>query len=89
VVAVYSGNDYLDLIRRDDRPYLTQDPDGAFTEHPPYFLVYADPRSKASLLESSRVYQFGKAALGPSLLYQVSRVEIALSESRHHQSRIR
>lgn len=76
LVALYVGNDFLDLVRQDDRPYLTRDRSGVFTAHPPRFLVYDDPARTPSLLERSRVYQFGKAALGPTILYQISRFKL-------------
>jgi lysophospholipase L1-like esterase len=76
LIAFYAGNDYLDIIREDDRPYLTREPDGRVKEHPPHFVVYRDPAEKPSWLEASRTYSVAHAALGPTLLYQTSRVKL-------------
>ena len=42
VAAFYVGNDLLDLLRFDDRPYLTQEGED-FVAHPPIWVVYRDP----------------------------------------------
>jgi hypothetical protein len=76
LVAIYVGNDFLDIIREDDRPYLTRSPDGAIESHPPLFIVYRNPNEQPSWLEHSRLYSVGHAAVGPTLLYQVSRVRL-------------
>lgn len=76
VVAIYSGNDYLDLIREDDRPHLVRGPSGAFEARPPTFVVYRDPNEPPGLLEKSRVWQIGRGLLGPTILYQFSRVRL-------------
>jgi hypothetical protein len=76
LVAFYVGNDFLDIIREDDRPYLTRDPDDRVREHPPHFVNYRDPAERPSWLEASRAYSVAHAALGPTLLYQISRVKL-------------
>jgi SGNH hydrolase-like domain, acetyltransferase AlgX len=76
LVAFYAGNDYLDIIREDDRPYLSREPDGTVKAHPPHFVVYKDPSEKPSSLEASRTYSIAHAALGPTLLYQISRAKL-------------
>lgn len=76
LVAFYVGNDFLDIIRQDDRPYLTLGPHGEVEAHKPLFVNYQDPDEKPGWLESSRTYTVGRAALGPTLLYQISRVKL-------------
>lgn len=76
VVAIYAGNDYLDLIREDDRPHLVRGPGGTFEARPPTFVVYRDPNEPPSFLERSRVWQIGRGLLGPTILYQFSRVRL-------------
>lgn len=76
IVAVYVGNDFLDLIREDDRPSLEINPQGEFEPRPPTFMYYRDPDAAPSLWESSRVVQVGRGLLGPTILYQISRVRL-------------
>ena len=78
VTAIFLGNDFLDLIRRDDRPWLRLEADGSFSAHAPYFLVYPDPAARRSALDSIRLYQFAKASLSPTLLYQISRLKLLM-----------
>jgi len=76
VVTLYMGNDFLDLIRQDDRPYLVRTADGRVEAHPPVFITYDDPTRPLAWYESTRLWQLGRAALGPTLLYQISRVRL-------------
>jgi hypothetical protein len=86
LVAFYAGNDFLDIIREDDRPYLKLGRDGRVEAHPPHFVVYRDPAEKPGILEKSRIYSVGRAAMGPTVLYQISRVKLLymnLANARH------
>ena len=74
IVAEYVGNDFLDMIRQDDRPYLLLKPDGTFEPHAPRFITYEDPSASPSLLDSSRLFSVVKAITGPTIRYQYSRV---------------
>ena len=74
IVAEYVGNDFLDMIRQDDRPYLLLKPDGTFEPHPPRFITYKDPSASPSLLDRSRFLSVVKAITGPTIRYQYSRV---------------
>lgn len=76
IVAEYVGNDFLDMIRRDDRPFLTENRDGSFEAHRPQFVTYDDPTQKPSLLERSRLLTLLRSLGGPTLRYQLSRVKI-------------
>lgn len=76
VVTIYLGNDFLDLVRQDDRPYLARTADGGVEARPPVFITYDDPARPPAWYESARLWQLGRAALGPTLLYQVSRVRL-------------
>jgi hypothetical protein len=74
IVAEYVGNDFLDMIRQDDRPYLELKPDGTFVPHPPRFVTYTDPSEGPSLLDRSRFFSVLKSLTGPTLRYQYSRL---------------
>jgi hypothetical protein len=76
IVAEYVGNDFLDLIRQDDRPYLTLEPDGRFEAHPPRFVSYEDPSRPKGWLGHSRVFAVIKGLTGPTIQYQISRTLI-------------
>ena len=76
IVAEYVGNDFLDMIRQDDRPYLTERPGGTFESHPPRFVYYEDPSAGPGLLDHSRLYAVLKGLAGPTVRYQYSRVRI-------------
>jgi len=76
LVALYAGNDFLDIVREDDRPYLKLGRDGQVEAHAPHFVVYRDHSEKPGILEMSRIYSVGRAALGPTILYQISRVKL-------------
>lgn len=76
IVGEYVGNDFLDLIRQDDRPYLTETSSGGFEEHQPRFVSYRDPDEQAGILERSRLLAVLSGMLGASLRYQLSRAFI-------------
>jgi lysophospholipase L1-like esterase len=76
MVGLYIGNDFMDLIRQDDRPYLTREPDGKIEAHRPEFLMYEDPESSPGLLASTRVASLTNQVLGPTLLYQARRARM-------------
>jgi hypothetical protein len=76
VVGLYIGNDFMDLLRQDDRPYLTADENRTVTSHSPHFMVLQNPADPPSFLSSSRLYALSRAALGPTVYYQVSRGQL-------------
>jgi len=78
VLAVYLGNDLLDAVRTDDRPYLEEQPDGSFEKRPPVFIVFADPHSHGNWITNSRTAELVRKAAGPTLLYSVSRFRLLL-----------
>jgi hypothetical protein len=84
VVALYVGNDLMDLMRRDDRPYLVRQPDGSFEPHGPEFITLDDPQATSSLLDSSRVCALARRALGPTLMYQSRRARMLLHDAKGH-----
>ena len=73
MVGIYIGNDFMDLIRQDDRPYLTREADGSVKAHPPDFMMYEDPDAEPGMLASTRMVSLTKQALGPTFLYQTRR----------------
>jgi acetyltransferase AlgX (SGNH hydrolase-like protein) len=74
IVAEYVGNDFLDMIRQDDRPYLRIKPDGTMVPEPPRFITYPDPSARPGLLDHSRLYSVLVALAGPTIRYEYSRV---------------
>ncbi len=76
IVAEYVGNDFLDMVRQDDRPYLTELPNGSFQPHRPRFVTYHDPSEPPGMLDNSRVLAVFKGFLGPTIQYQFSRIMI-------------
>jgi lysophospholipase L1-like esterase len=78
VVTMYLGNDLVDLLRHDDRPYLTLEPPGRVQAHPPVFMVYENPSRPAGWWENARIYGLTRIILGPTVLYQISRARALL-----------
>jgi hypothetical protein len=78
VVGFYIGNDLMDLVRRDDRPYLTLEAGGRVVAHPPLYVLVRDPATGPTWLETSRLYAKGREVLGPTLFYQVTRTRMLL-----------
>ena len=76
VVVVYAGNDLADLVRHDDRPYLTEE-NGKFVHHDPVFMVHTDPNSRP-VLRNSALYNTVAQAVDSSIGYQVSRATLLL-----------
>jgi len=76
IVGLYLGNDYMDLIRHDDRPYLTIESGGEIRSHSPDFVIFDDPTKPRSLLASTRVYSVVRSTLGPGVYYQYTRARI-------------
>ena len=76
IVGLYIGNDFMDLIRQDDRPYLTREADGSVKEHSPLFMMYDDPNGVPGLLASTRIASLAKRVLGPTFLYQARRAKL-------------
>jgi len=85
-VGIYMGNDFMDLIRPDDRPYLTLEPDGTIRHHSPDFVMLEDPASAASFLESSRLFGIVRKAAGQTLLYEVRRAKLLLHGAAGQQN---
>ncbi len=80
IVGFYVGNDLMDLIRRDDRPYLTLKPDGTGVHHAPEFVLSDDPARPPSAWLSSRLYAAVQRSLGPTLRYQLVRAGMLLHD---------
>jgi hypothetical protein len=62
VLNFYTGNDFYDLIRSDDRPNLKHLPDGSYTLAPPLWVAYTDPTSER-FWQKSRVLYAGHLLL--------------------------
>jgi hypothetical protein len=58
LVNFYTGNDFYDLIRTDDRPHLVRAPDGGYAVAPPEWVAYYDPDTDP-LWRQSRILYLG------------------------------
>ena len=77
VVAYYVGNDFLDLLRIDDRPRLSFE-DGAWVHEPPEFVKNWDPDA-SGILESSRVVFVLRACFRKTIGYPWDRTRVLFS----------
>ncbi len=84
IVAEYVGNDFLDMVRQDDRPFLRLLPDGTLQPEPPRFVTYPDPSDRPGLLDRSRLYSVLKSLAGPTIRYQYSRVVLLHNNLREY-----
>jgi hypothetical protein len=55
ILNLYSGNDFFDLMRIDDRPYFEPKGDGTYAIHPPVWYRLSDPTLRGSWTEQSRL----------------------------------
>lgn len=55
IFNLYIGNDFYDLFRIDDRPYLAKDAHGDYKIHSPVWIQYRDPASQGKSMQNSRV----------------------------------
>jgi len=78
ILAIYLGNDLLDMTRTDDRPYLVEQPDGSFQQREPEFIVFADPDNLGNWITRSRTASVVRTAVGPNILYSFSRFRMLL-----------
>lgn len=76
IVGLYIGNDFMDLIRQDDRPYLTRQSDGTVELRRPEFMIYADPESPPRAFALTQTATLARRALGPTFLYQMRRARM-------------
>jgi lysophospholipase L1-like esterase len=76
IVAIYLGNDLQDLMRHDDRPYLTLEQDGRVVHHDPAFVRYQDPKTVDAWYNQSKLLGLAEAAIGPTLLWEAKRAAI-------------
>ena len=61
IVGLYLGNDFMDLIRHDDRPYLTRKANGEVEAHTPDFMMYEDPAREQGTFASIRTLSLRQA----------------------------
>ena len=76
IVTIYAGNDLIDLVRHDDRPYLAME-NGNFVQHDPVFMVYTDP-NRRPLLHHSALYNAVTQEVRSKFGYQISRAGLLL-----------
>jgi len=80
VVGIYMGNDVMDMMRQDDRPYLVKTPDGRLQHHNPDFIVMRDPEDRPSFLESLLVYGKVHNVVARNIGYQMTRVKLLIHD---------
>jgi len=82
VMNLYTGNDFYDLIRVDDRPHYTMESDGSITIKPPVWITYEDPNGQSSV-DKSRIIWAGKKItrtfLGPRI---IARLQFLLGSAK-------
>lgn len=71
VVAIYIGNDFLDMLRFDDRPSLIIT-DKGISKRPPQYVIYSDPPFKP-WLNHSLIYHFYRSIIK----YKLDRVLVS------------
>lgn len=81
IVMYYLGNDSLDLVRKDDRPYLTLSESGEIEENSPRFVVYADPEQLDRFPFTSRVFSLVYWGPAGDLRYQITRGRMLLGNA--------
>ena len=53
ILNLYTGNDFFDMIRIDDRPYYEPDGAGKYRIHPPVWYKFTDPSTKGKRMKHS------------------------------------
>lgn len=82
IVAPYIGNDYLDLLRNDDRPQLAFET-GHYVHRAPVFYKFRDPAANKSwLTEYSTLARFVALTTRRALGYEYDRVKIMWDEGK-------
>jgi hypothetical protein len=84
IVGIYMGNDMMDLLRRDDRPYLVKSADGTLRHHSPDFILLDDPETPPSDLSDIRLYGLFWRAIGSGARYQVTRAKILMHDTSNN-----
>jgi hypothetical protein len=79
VMNFYTGNDFYDLIRTDDRPSLVADPEHGYRIVPPNFVIYLAPDDHGYRARSRMVY-------GSHLLLRQVGLEDAWAKFQHARS---
>jgi hypothetical protein len=58
----YSGNDFYDMLRPDDRPYLARDDQHAIVMRPPLFVAFVNPERRIWMERSRLLWGIDEAA---------------------------
>ncbi len=70
VINLYTGNDFYDLLRVDDRPYYSIDHDKSIKINPPVWIAFENPDGKGWLYESRFIWlgnELGRKLFGPRI----------------------
>jgi len=74
VVGIYTGNDFFDLLRKDDRPWVKLIDDKLVWQEPDW-VTLKDPDFKKSTLNQSRIYWIGYELFNRTVGYTYSRAQ--------------
>ena len=81
ILNFYTGNDFYDMLRRDDRPHYVEDGSGGYAVAPPSWVAFAPPQG-GSLLHSSRILSlFNRLASTAGLDHLLTKSLAALSSA--------
>lgn len=90
VLNLYTGNDFFDMVRTDDRPSLVEDSSLGYRLVPPTWFQYDDPALRDSYLGRSRVLYVGGRILRATGLDQfVTRLRYLVPLSLKHGGGVR
>ncbi len=79
VLNLYTGNDFFDLVRIDDRPYFERGDNGTYSVHPPVWYRLKDPATAGAWYRKSRsLFLAGKILDGLGLSKILARMEYLL-----------
>jgi hypothetical protein len=85
----YSGNDFYDMLRPDDRPHLARDERNAIVTRPPLWVSFVDPEKRLWLERSRLLWGIDEAAsrLGyPRVVTRLRMLSAAANRPGYHRS---
>jgi hypothetical protein len=89
ILNLYSGNDFYDLIRVDDRPYFVADGADNYKINPPEWVRYRAPDSQGTWVDQSRIlYVFLNLPGMQAFTRNWTRIKYLLSTSEQQEQGI-
>lgn len=86
IIGIYTGNDFFDLMRKDDRPWITLK-NGEIQWHDPVWVTEKNPEFGNSILRYSRVYWLINRIYNKTIRYTYTRAKY-LYDSAPEQANI-